>query len=58
MDVVDPVSTTTDPVTVTPAAAVPEQRQAEPDTAVDHVRRHAARCYWDVAECRWVCRRG
>jgi hypothetical protein len=34
---------------------VPAQRTPRETIEVDHLRRHGTRCYWDVAECRWVC---
>jgi hypothetical protein len=34
---------------------VPAQRTPQTGAEVDHLRRHGSRCYWDVAECRWVC---
>jgi|1185.fasta_scaffold125402_2 hypothetical protein len=61
MSVSEPV---TQPVTehVGPATVMPRQREAaetvsvpSEEAAVDHVRRHARSCYWDVAECRWNC---
>jgi hypothetical protein len=44
-------------------AAVTMPAQARPVRAVgeataslpDHVRKHGRTCWWDVAECRWVC---
>ena len=27
-----------------------------PSRTVDHVRAHSHRCYWDLTQCRWVCR--
>ena len=26
-------------------------------TVVDHVRTHGKQCYWDLTDCRWVCRK-
>ncbi|HEX5562936.1 MAG TPA: hypothetical protein VFX52_14950 [Nocardioidaceae bacterium] len=34
---------------------VPAQRTPPETVEVDHLKRHGTRCYWDVAECRWVC---
>ena len=37
------------------APLVPAQRTPPQAVDADHVRRHGSGCYWDVAECRWVC---
>jgi hypothetical protein len=38
----------------------PPVEMLEPPVATevppDHVRSHGRSCWWDVAECRWVCR--
>lgn len=41
----------------TDGATIPAQRMPQDPVTADHVRRHGNRCYWDVAECRWVCTR-
>ena len=40
-----------------PAQARPVRSTGAQPTATppDHVRTHARTCWWDVAECRWVC---
>ena len=38
-----------------PAQAASAEPQP-PEQPVDHVRKHPSGCYWDVRDCRWVCR--
>jgi hypothetical protein len=39
---------------VLPMQAAPADDRVS--TVVDHVRKHGRQCYWDLTDCRWVCR--
>jgi hypothetical protein len=58
MSVLEPVTRLETPA----PAAVPDQREVPaaapaPVAGIDHVRSHGVSCYWDVAQCRWMCAR-
>lgn len=43
---------------IAPVVLPPSPTRPEPAPApADHVRVHGRECWWNVAECRWECRR-
>ncbi len=51
---------TTPSLPTTPAGSAPPSRQQEQQGQQERQeqrrREHGPRCYWDLRECRWVCR--
>jgi hypothetical protein len=65
MTVMEPVGLPGEPATAVLPAEEPlvEVREVAAPAAVverdvDHVRRHARDCYWDLRMARWECSRG